>query len=176
MVNVLVVDDEQGLADLYAVWLSAEHSTEVAYSGSEGLEKCTARTDVVFLDRRMPDRSGEEVLAEIRERGDDCYVVMVTAVKPDLDIVDMGLDGYLTKPIAEADLHRAIDQFESWAEYDDASRELISLRKKRDILEAERSSSALAESESYGRLLDEIAALEEELGAESGVPPGIDTE
>lgn len=175
MVNVLVVDDEQGLADLYSIWLSSEHSTEAAYSGSEGLEKCTVRTDVVFLDRRMPDRSGDEVLAGIREREYGCYVVMVSAVKPDLDIVDMALDGYLTKPVSQDDLHRAIDQFENWAEYDGPSRELISLVEKRDILDAERSSSVLAESERYGRLVNEITALREKLETES-VPPGIETE
>ena len=60
--NVLVVDDESGLADLYAVWLGDDHEVETAYSGQGALEEVTDDTDIVFLDRRMPQMSGDEVL------------------------------------------------------------------------------------------------------------------
>ncbi len=43
--------------------------------------------------------SGDEVLDTIAERGIDPAVVMVTAVDPDFDIVEMPFDEYLTKPV-----------------------------------------------------------------------------
>ncbi len=81
---VLVVEDEPDLADLYATWLRGEYRVRVAYGGREALEKLDDEVEVVLLDRRMPDLSGDEALKEIRERGFDCRVAMVTAVEPDL--------------------------------------------------------------------------------------------
>ena len=58
----------------------------------------------------VPVVSGNEVLAETEERGLPCRVAMVTAVDPDFDIIDMGCDDYLVKPIARADLLDVVDR------------------------------------------------------------------
>lgn len=101
--TVLVVDDEADALDAYAFWLADSYRVLTAESGDEALERIDD-VDVVLLDRRMPDRSDDEVLEAIREQGFDCRVVMVTAVDPDFDIVDLGFGTYLTKPIDEDDL------------------------------------------------------------------------
>ncbi len=67
--TVLVVDDEQGLADLYANWLEDRYTVHTSYNGTDALETLSQEIDVVLLDRRMPDMSGDEVLTEIRNRG-----------------------------------------------------------------------------------------------------------
>jgi DNA-binding response OmpR family regulator len=107
---VLVVDDEPGLADLYGVWLEETCDTRVAYGGEAALDELDDSVDVVFLDRRMPTLSGDEVAAEIRSNGLDCAVCMVTAVDADLDLLDLGVDEYLEKPVSKAQLQGAVDR------------------------------------------------------------------
>lgn len=59
----------------------------------------STEVDVVLLDRRLPDMMGEELIPEVREQNPDVGIAMVTAVHPDFDILDMGFDDYLTKPV-----------------------------------------------------------------------------
>ncbi|MFB6373664.1 MAG: tetratricopeptide repeat protein, partial [Bradymonadaceae bacterium] len=56
--------------------------------------------------RATPDR----VLEEVRERGLDTRVAMVTAVDPDLDILKLDFDEYVTKPLSEEDLQETVEQ------------------------------------------------------------------
>jgi DNA-binding response OmpR family regulator len=112
---VLVVDDEPGLADLYAVWLKETCDTRVAYGGQAALDELDDSIDVVFLDRRMPTLTGDEVAAEIRADGLDCLICMVTAVDPDLDIVELGIDEYLQKPVSQAQLREVVDRLSARA-------------------------------------------------------------
>jgi CheY-like chemotaxis protein len=64
--TVLVVDDEQRAADTYANVLASEYDTRTAYGGEEALELVeTADFDVVLLDRRMPELTGDDILAAI---------------------------------------------------------------------------------------------------------------
>ena len=97
--TVLVVDDEEEVADVYALRLRNEYDTRVAYGGEDALETIDVDVDVVLLDRRMPDIPGDEVLEQIREKGYDCRIIMLTAVDPGLDIVEMPFDEYLCKPV-----------------------------------------------------------------------------
>ena len=89
---VLVVDDERDLADLYAAWLSDEYDVRTAYSGQAAIEAMDESIDVALVDRLMPEVRGSEVVEYIREQGYECAISMVTAVEPDFDIIEMGLD------------------------------------------------------------------------------------
>ena len=64
--RVLVVEDEQRLADAIARGLRAEGmAVDVAYDGTEGHEKSSyTRYDVVVLDRDLPGMHGDDLLAE----------------------------------------------------------------------------------------------------------------
>nr|WP_254763400.1 response regulator [Natrinema marinum] len=107
-----MVDDEKKVADAYALRLEDVADVTVAYGGEEALEVVDDQTvpDVVLLDRHMPGLSGDEVLERLRERDLKTRVVMVTAIDPGLDIVDMPFDDYLSKPVEREDLHAAVDQ------------------------------------------------------------------
>ena len=157
--RVLIVEDEPDLARLYATWLEDSCTVETALDGSEALESIDGTVNVVLLDRRMPDRSGEAVLEAIRERGLDCRVAMVTAVEPDFDIVEMGFDDYLLKPVSKARLHTVVEQLLLRSTYDDQLRELFSLASKKALLDGQKTGPERRASHEYARLEDRLAVL-----------------
>lgn len=159
---ILFVDDEPGLADLYEAWLADEYDTETAYSGQEALELIDETIDIVFLDRRMPDLCGDEVLAEVRERGCDCYVTMVTGVNPDFDIIEMDFDDYLVKSVSQSDLKEAVERAVARTEYDQQIRELFRLAEKRAALDSEKTVEVLQNNPEYQKLVEQIEQLERE--------------
>jgi len=158
---VLVVEDERDLSELYRVWLADSYRVRTARDGRTALAELDDEVDIVLLDRRMPDLSGDEVLDRIRERNLDCRVAMVTAVEPDTDIVDMPFDDYLVKPVSEADLVRMVENLRIRDEYDDGVKQLFSLASKKALLEAEKDRAALETDPDYQRLradLDDLRA------------------
>jgi DNA-binding response OmpR family regulator len=161
--TVLVVEDEDHLAELYADYLSGQYDVRTAYGGVEALEMLSSDLDVVLLDRRMPVVSGNEVLAENEERGIDCRVAMVTAVDPDFDIIDMGCDDYIVKPVTRDAIREVVERLMRVTEYDERMRELTARRLKRNVLQIEKSTTELRSSEEFQRLDDEIADLEAEI-------------
>lgn len=157
------MEDERDLCDLYAGWLDDAFDVRVAYNGEEALERVDEDVDAVLLDRRMPDRSGDDVLREIRERELECRVVMVTAVDPAFDIVDMGFDDYLTKPVTPDELRTAVDSVLVRRQYDTDVQELFALYSTRRVLEAEDVAAAPEHRAEYDNLQHRIGALESEL-------------
>ena len=159
---VLVVEDEPDLADLYAAWLGDEYRVRTAYGGHEALDELDEaddEVDAILLDRRMPGLSGDEVLTAVRDRGIDCRVAMVTAVEPDFDILEMGFDDYLVKPVTSDTLRETVEGLLRRGEYDTEVQELFSLTSKKAMLESEKSASDLADNEEYQRLTERIDEL-----------------
>ena len=163
---VLVVEDEPDVGETYEMWLAGDYEVRRAASGAAALETLDEDVDVVLLDRMMPGMSGNEVLAELRERGHDARVAMVTAVDPDFDIVEMGFDDYVTKPPTREALVETITDLLERSERADRVRKYQSLLSKRTVLETEKSEAELAESDAYARLEERIEALEQDLEAD----------
>lgn len=162
--KVLVVDDESPLADAYADVLSDEYQTEVAYDGEEALEKIDNEFDAVLLDRRMPGLSGKEVLDEIRSMEVNCGIAMVTAVEPDFDIVEMGFDDYVVKPVRDKKLHETVENIKNRSGYEEHLREYISNSTKQATLEAIMDENELENSEEFQEMKDDIKEMSMELG------------
>lgn len=162
-VTILVVDDEQSVADAYAAMLEDDYEVRTAYSGEEALELFDERVDVVFLDRRMPDLSGDKVLEEIRNRSGQSKVVMVSAVDPDFDILEMDFDGYLTKPVTPDHLKDTIIDLQARSNYREEIQQLWSLETKRDIIESVKSSDELMKNEVYQELRSKISELKSQI-------------
>ncbi|WP_436903712.1 response regulator transcription factor [Halovenus halobia] len=161
--TVLVVDDEEEVADVYALRLRNDYDTRVAYGGEDALETIDIDVDIVLLDRRMPDISGDDVLAEIREKGYDCRVIMLTAVDPGLDIVEMPFDDYLCKPVEKDDLVAAINQQLQVQRYGDQLSEYYEVSSKLALLESELPPQEREQSEELDRLTERAEELQEEL-------------
>jgi len=161
--TVLIVDDEQSLADLYAYWIDEVAEAWTAYDGEEALEKLDEGVDVMLLDRRMPGLSGDEVVEAVEERGLDVRIVMVTAVDPGFDIVDMGIDDYLIKPVDQPELIETVERMVVRSSYDDQLQEKFQLVEKKVTLEAAKTPHELEESEEYAELIRRLEALERDL-------------
>lgn len=162
--RVLIVEDEPNVADLYRSTVEAEgYEADVAATTAEASEALADEYDIALLDRRLPDGHGEEVLAEIRDRELDVRVGMVTAVEPDFDIVEMGFDLYVLKPLSKADLLDAVETLQSRSRYDDRLQRTAALASKRATLETEKPRESLASSEEYRRLVDQLEQLDHEL-------------
>jgi DNA-binding response OmpR family regulator len=160
-VTVLLVDDEPELLDLYEVFLSERYDVRTATSGPEALEIVDESVDVALLDRRMPDMSGDEVLAEIRSRSLDIRTAMLTAVEPDVDIVDMPFDDYKVKPVDRDDLIGLVEVLSERATYDDQSQEFFSLASKKAALEVGDNDH----TEEYAELKAELEERRKEIDA-----------
>ena len=160
---ILVVEDEPDLADLYAAWLGGDYRVRTAYGGREALDALDDEIDAMLLDRRMPGLSGDEVLDEVRDRGIDCRVAMVTAVEPDFDIIKMGFDDYLVKPVSKESLRETVVSLLERNQYEEGAQELYSVASKKAVLEAEKRQAELEENEEYQRLKERYDDLKEEL-------------
>ena len=163
--EVLVVDDDEALTDVYAAWLDDEYHVETATTGSVALETLDSDVDVVLLDRRMPGLSGEDVLDRIRQAEYDCRVAMVTGVDPDVDIVEMPFEEYVQKPVDGDDLLDVVDRLLDLDQYDDSVDELYAVVQKRVTLEAELPAATLEDDDEYQRLRERERELEAETEA-----------
>jgi signal transduction histidine kinase/putative methionine-R-sulfoxide reductase with GAF domain/ActR/RegA family two-component response regulator len=109
---ILAVDDDPGLVGLYRRYLEP-HGYRVigVYRSAEAVTRAAElRPVAVLLDVLMPNKDGWQVLAEMK-RGDttrDIPVIMCTLITEPDRALDMGAADYLTKPILEADLLRAL--------------------------------------------------------------------
>ncbi|MFT4883511.1 MAG: DNA-binding response OmpR family regulator [Natronomonas sp.] len=159
---ILVVEDEPDLADLYSGWLSEKYPVRVAHDGSEAMQKFDEDVEIVLLDRQLPGMDGDAVLSLIRDRDPECQVAMVTAVEPDVDVVDMGFDAYITKPIREEELFEVVDHLLHRRVYDDNVRKLFAALSKQIALENQYDHEELAEDPQYQYLLARIEKLRDE--------------
>jgi DNA-binding response OmpR family regulator len=165
---VLIVEDEPDVAETYNLWLQDDYEVRIAEDGSEGLDELDGDVDVVLLDRMMPGLSGDEVLERIRDHGYGCRVAMVTAVEPDFDILEMGFDAYLSKPIRREELFETVQKLLERSTYDELLQEYYALVEKQATLETAKSGAELAESDEYSELTERIEDLQEGLSRTMG--------
>jgi DNA-binding response OmpR family regulator len=160
--TVLVVDDERDVADIYSLQLSDSYTVRTVYGGRAAIDAVDADVDVMLLDRRMPDLSGNEVLEQVRADGYDCRVIMVTAVDPNFDIIEMPFDDYLCKPVDKETLIEAIEQQLTAKEYDETVSALFRATSKLTVLESEMSDEELSSSTEYQRLKEMTTEMRSE--------------
>jgi DNA-binding response OmpR family regulator len=109
VVRVLIVEDEERLADTIARGLRRENmAVDVAYDGGSALEKLEInRYDAVVLDRNLPGVHGDDVCRALVEADERPGILMLTAagrVGDRVDGLNLGADDYLPKPFAFVEL------------------------------------------------------------------------
>jgi two-component system response regulator AdeR len=160
--TVLVVDDDTAIVDAYDLHLRGEYEVRTATNGRAALSKLDDRVDVVLLDRRMPGLTGDEVLERVRERDLSCRVAMVTGVEPDVDVIEMGFDDYLRKPVSPDDLRDLVASLLHRAAYDSQLQQYFSLVSKRAVLESE-GEAAVKRTEEFSTLSGRIDRMRDDL-------------
>jgi two-component system response regulator RegX3 len=108
MTSVLIVEDEESLADPLAFLLRKEgfEATVVADGPSALAEFERAGADIVLLDLMLPGMSGTDVCKQLRSRS-SVPVIMVTARDSEIDKVvglELGADDYMAKPFSPREL------------------------------------------------------------------------
>jgi CheY-like chemotaxis protein len=118
-VKILVIEDDEYSRDALAHLLVSEgYEAQSANDGESGLEKAhEMRPDVIVLDLNLPGIDGKQVIETIRGDGPlrDVPILVVTGDedKAAQAAVDLGADGYLTKPVEFDDLINAISGMKS---------------------------------------------------------------
>lgn len=108
MKRVLLVDDEQRMLDLLALYLKPHHyvCTKVL-DGKAALAQLKEKAfDIALIDIMLPELNGWDLCKQIRSKS-DIPIIMVTAREQKKDIVrglKLGADDYITKPIHEEEL------------------------------------------------------------------------
>jgi DNA-binding response OmpR family regulator len=102
---MLVVEDEANLADALRAGLTAEgFAVDVAGTGIDGLRLAREHSyDAIVLDIMLPRMSGYDVCRTLRREKIWTPVLMLTAKDGEYDQadgLDLGADGYLTKPVS----------------------------------------------------------------------------
>jgi DNA-binding NtrC family response regulator len=101
--RILIIDDEIEIRESLEALLTMEgYEVELAASAAEGERKLESRAwDLVLLDLMMPDKSGMEVLRDVRERDRHTPIFMITAwggVEAAVQAVKLGANDYVSKP------------------------------------------------------------------------------
>ena len=107
--KILVIDDEKNIRDIFSLLLEEKgYSVQTAENGKEGLKKAFRFVpDVILLDMNMPDYSGIEVLAKIKEKIPTAEVIIITAfgtIQNAVEATKLGAYDYLEKPVDNDEL------------------------------------------------------------------------
>ncbi|WML36423.1 response regulator [Clostridium sp. OS1-26] len=118
MKKVLVVDDTKNIRMLLTTCLEIEgYEIITATNGYEALELIqNTDIDIIFLDIKMPELSGTEVLRKIRSIGINTPVIIMTAfatVKNAIDCTRLGAVVYLQKPFTTEKIKSTLKQVEN---------------------------------------------------------------
>ncbi len=151
--KILVVEDEAMMADFLDRGLTSEgHSITIMHDGIEGYDAAlNGNYDIILLDILLPNKTGLEVCAELRSKGVETPIIMLTALDAIPDRIaglHHGADDYLVKPYAFEELiarmdavmrrqpKNRVDRKSNILEYGDIifNRETITITRKGQVL------------------------------------------
>lgn len=103
MAKILIVEDDKEINRLICEFLAGEgYDIKNAYDGMRALSIFNEDSDIslVILDLMLPYKSGDSVLAAIREKSDVPVLVLSAKdmIRTKVDIIRLGADDYMTKP------------------------------------------------------------------------------
>lgn len=107
--RILLIDDDPKIQRILQVAFQEEgHHVIPCLTGEEGLGRAeAAEGDLLIVDIGLPGMSGLDLVARLREEGDSRPVIFLTAEASEQEVVrglDLGADGYVTKPFSVAEL------------------------------------------------------------------------
>lgn len=110
--KILIVEDNTDMRQ-YIMELLKDFSTHEADNGKSALEKVQQNTyELIITDYMMPELNGYQFINSIRNDGNDCPVIVLTArtdTEAKLEFLRLGIDDYLTKPFNEEELRIRVE-------------------------------------------------------------------
>jgi two-component system NtrC family response regulator len=148
MANVLIIDDDRLVCDSIAhVVKSSGHNPIHTHTLKEGLEKaCSQEFQVVFLDVRMPDGSGLNVVDDIKETSSSPEVIIITGYgDPDGAELSIkkGVWDYIEKPLSAREIKLPLTRALQYYEEKRKSSRSVNLKRKGIVGESAQISSCL---------------------------------
>jgi DNA-binding NtrC family response regulator len=157
--RVLVIDDEADIRESLETLLVLEgYAVDLAQNAAEGLRSLDSRAyDLVLLDLMMPDRSGMDVLREVRERDHETPIFLITAygsVEAAVEALKSGANDYFSKPWDNEKLLIEIDRMIAGNRLERENRQL-----KRALKQRYSFPNIIGKSERMLRLLDLVTQV-----------------
>ncbi len=157
--RILVVDDELDIREGLDLLLTSEgYSVDQAQNGGEGVQMMESRAyDLVLLDLMMPDRSGMDVLREVRQRDRETPIFMITAygsVEAAVTALKLGANDYFSKPWDNEKLVIEIERMIARRRLEDEN-----LHLKRALVERYSFPNIIGKSERMVRTLDLVSQV-----------------
>lgn len=110
--QVLIVDDEKVIQMLLQTVLEQDgHRVHLATTATEGIDAAASigEIDVALVDKNLPDRSGLEVIRELKAAQPDCEVILITgyaSLDSAIEALKVGAFDYVLKPFEDIDILR----------------------------------------------------------------------
>lgn len=109
--RILIIEDDKALAESLKIFLEKKgFAADTVFNGEDGEQRAELYGpdyDLIILDRMLPQKSGDEVLRALKEKGISVPVLMLTgkgSVQDRVDGLSMGADDYLIKPFDVSEL------------------------------------------------------------------------
>lgn len=172
--KALIVDDTKNIRTLLTTCLELNGYDVISASdGQQALELFRKeKIDIAFLDIKMPEVSGTEVLRSIRDMGIDTPVIIMTAfgtVKNAVECTKLGAIAYLQKPFTADKIKNVLQEFENQKKDDEIiedhlklGKQLMAMGKNEDALRHFK--KALAVNPSLGEVYYLVATIYNEQG------------
>ena len=113
--KILVVDDDPQMQLAIKASLSrAGYDVTIACDGKSGLAQVEQQQfELIISDQRMPEMTGQELLAALQQRGTTAPFVMITAhgtITQAVEAMQLGAADFITKPFSADDLKRVVER------------------------------------------------------------------
>ena len=113
--KILICDDENSIRDSLDLILSEKYDLKFAINGQEAISviESSPNIELLLLDIKMPQKSGIDILKEIRFRNNNISVIMVTgynSVETANESLKLGALDYISKPFQSKALLEAVEK------------------------------------------------------------------
>jgi len=115
MADILIIDDDEDIADMVSLRLSLRgHTVHAQSNGLKGIERAFQEPpELILLDMQMPEIMGEEVVDRLRGQGFKGLIVLLSAARIPRHlqrILEAQCNGYISKPV-ERDFEDKIEKY-----------------------------------------------------------------
>lgn len=114
--RILIIDDEEDLCWLLAGALNKKgYDVKTMHNLKDGVFALKHQPDLIFLDLKLPDGDGMDILHAIQSKTPDTVVVIISAYGSEERMVDAkekGVHGFINKPFTEEKILQTIRQFQ----------------------------------------------------------------